>query len=102
MDEKSIELHLNDHDNKIENLHHRVKNVEQKQEALLELATSVKELSINMKYMVEEQQRQGERLEALEKAPADEAKYIRRQIIGAIISALIGAGIGALLALIIK
>lgn len=102
MDEKTIELHLNDHDHEIGSLKHRVKACEEKADTILELTTSVHDLSINMKHMLEEQKRQGERLEALEKAPADEARYVRRQILAAVISGVVGAILGALLALIIK
>ncbi|MBO5968471.1 MAG: hypothetical protein J6S14_08235 [Clostridia bacterium] len=101
MDEKQIELKLNDHDHEIGSLKERVSTCEERQGTIYDLASSVKELSINMKYMLEEQRRQGTRLEALEQAPTEEAKYIRRQVIAAVIAGVVGTIVGALISLII-
>ena len=67
-----------------------------------EMALAVKELATNMKYMLEEQKKQGERLENLEKAPVDEAAYFKRVTVGCIITGAISAIISAVLAFIIK
>lgn len=102
MDDKQIELKLNDHDHEIGSLKERVSTCEERQSTIYDLASSVKELSINMKYMLEEQRKQGSRLEALEQAPKEEAKFVRRQVISAIITGVLGTIVGALLALIIS
>ena len=52
--------------------------------------------------MVEEQKKQGKRLDQLEKEPLENAKYIKRTIITSIITSVVGAVIGALITLIIK
>lgn len=67
-----------------------------------EMALAVKELATNMKYMVEEQKKQGVRLENLEKAPVDEAVYYKRVAVACLITGIIGAVISAVLAFIIK
>ena len=67
-----------------------------------EMALAVKELATNMKYMLEEQKRQGARLENLEKAPIDESIYMRRVIKSCIVTGVIGAILSAVLAFIIK
>lgn len=67
-----------------------------------EMALAVKELATNMKYMLEEQKKQGARLENLEKAPIDESIYIRRVIKSCIVTGTIGAILSAVLAFIIK
>lgn len=67
-----------------------------------EIALAVRELATNMKYMLEEQKKQGARLENLEKAPVDEAVYYKRVAVGCIITGIIGAIISAVLAFIIK
>lgn len=67
-----------------------------------EIALAVRELATNMKYMLEEQKKQGARLESLEKAPVDEAAYFKRVTIGCIITGTISAIISAVLAFIIK
>ncbi len=66
------------------------------------MAIAVKELATNMKYMLEEQKKQGARLESLEKAPVDEAAYFKRVTVGCIITGTISAIISAVLAFIIK
>lgn len=67
-----------------------------------EMAIAVKELATNMKYMLEEQKKQGARLESLEKAPVDEAAYFKRVTIGCIITGAISTIISAVLTFIIK
>lgn len=67
-----------------------------------EMALAVKELATNMKHMLEEQKKQGERLENLEKVPVDEAVYYKRVAVGCIITGAISAIISAVLAFIIK
>lgn len=95
-------LKLNDHDHEIKSLKHRVDEIEEKQSEIGSLAQSVNELAINMRYMVEEQKKQGERLRKLETEPLDNAKYYKRTIITAIITAFIGAILGAIISLVIK
>lgn len=89
-------------------LKRRVEKVEKELDITKNLVISVNELAINMKYMCEELTKQGERLdrqseriEKLEKEPLDEAKYYKRQIIGCIITGVVGAVIGAIIGLII-
>ena len=67
-----------------------------------EMALAVKELATNMKHMLEEQKKQGARLENLEKAPIDESIYMRRVIKSCIVTGIIGAILSAVLAFIIK
>lgn len=67
-----------------------------------EMALAVKELATNMKHMLEEQKKQGARLENLEKAPIDESIYMRRVIKSCIVTGIIGAILSAILAFIIK
>lgn len=100
MTEQEVVLELNDHTHEIKSLKHRVDEVEKKQETIGSLAQSVNELAINMKYMVEEQKEQGQRLRRLESEPADSAKYYKRLIIGSICTTILGAIIGALIALL--
>lgn len=99
MEEIDIELKINDHEHEIGSLKHRVKSIEEKQSEISTLTNSVNELAINMRYMLEEQKEQGNRLRALETEPSDNAKYYRRTIITSVITAVVGAAIGALIAL---
>lgn len=78
MTDNQVELKLNDHDHEIKSLKHRVKDVEDKQSEIGALTASVNELAINMRYMVEEQKKQGQRLNKLESEPIDNARYYKR------------------------
>ena len=100
-EDEQIIIKLNDHDHEIKSLKHRIEGVEKNQDSINKLTVSVNELAINMKYMVEEQKKQGNRLSVLEKEPGDNAKYYKRLALGTICTSVIGAIIGALIALLI-
>lgn len=98
----SIEVQIVDLHHSVAEHDRRLGEVEKKQNTILDLTLSVKELSINMKNMLDEQKRQGKRLDELEKEPGETAKYLKRTVISAVASGLIGAILGAVLALILK
>ena len=98
MTNEDIAVKLENHEQEIKSLKHRMSEREKADEALIELTTSVKTLGLNMEYMLKEQQKQGERLERLEHEPTEEYKHYKRLIIGCIITTVIGAAIGAVLA----
>ena len=102
IEEKEIILKLNDHEHEIVSLKHRIKAVEDNQKALSDLIRSVDKLANSMENMVSEQKEQGIRLERLENAPADDFKYYKRLIVGCVLTGVIGAVLGALIALVIK
>lgn len=81
---------------------HRIDALEEDTEALHELATSVRLLADGMKRMTNEQEKQGKRLEALEKQPAERWNNMTRTIFTSVISTLAGGFVGALAALLIK
>lgn len=64
------------------------------------LTVAVEKMAVNMENMLEEQKKQGERLEKLEKEPAETGKQIKSVIITAAVSTVVGAIIAALLTLI--
>lgn len=64
------------------------------------LTVSIEKMAVSMENMLEEQKKQGERLEKLEKEPADSYRQIKMSIITAIISAVVGAIVGAVLVLL--
>ena len=98
MTEEAIAVRLENHEQEIKSLKHRMTEQEEKDKTLTELTTSVKTLAVNMEYMAKEQQKQGERLERLEHEPTEEYKHYKRLIIGCVITTVIGAVIGAILA----
>lgn len=65
-----------------------------------DLTVSVKEMAVNMGNMLEEQKKQGERLEKLEREPAETSKQIKQAIITTIVGTAVGAAVTAILMLI--
>lgn len=64
------------------------------------LTVSVEKMAVNMTNMLEELKKQGERLEKLEKEPAEAHKQIKMSVITALISAVVGAVVTAVLMLL--
>ena len=87
---EGVLLKLNDHDNRISELSHRVSGQEEQIKIIGELSLSVRELAVNMKNMVREQISQGERITRLERAPI--TRY--ETLICAVLSAAAGALLG--------
>ncbi len=102
MNLEDMVIRLTKHNEEIGSLKHRMDDVEEAMAAQVSLTRSVDKLATNMEYMCKEQVSQGKRLERLEQAPAEEFKHYKRAIATALSGTLIGAVIGALLALIIK
>lgn len=98
MTDEAIAVRLENHEQEIKSLKHRMDEREEKDKTLSDLTTSVRTLAVNMEYMAKEQQKQGERLERLEHEPTDEYKHYKRLIIGCIITTVIGTVLGAILA----
>lgn len=98
MTDEAIAVRLENHEQEIKSLKHRMDEREEKDKTLSELATSIRTLAVNMEYMAKEQQKQGERLERLEHEPTDEYKHYKRLINGCIITTVIGTVLGAILA----
>lgn len=101
MTNEDIAVRLENHEQEIKSLKHRMDEQEGKDKTLAELTISVKTLATNMEYMAKEQQKQGERLERLEHEPADNYKHYKRLVIGCVLTTIMGALLGAILANII-
>lgn len=102
MNTEDMIIRLTKHSEEIGSLKHRMSDVEEAVQAQVSLARSVDRLATNMEYMCKEQASQGRRLEQLEQAPAKDFKHYKRAIVTAVTGTLVGAVIGALLALITK
>ena len=102
MTDEEVAVELEGLSHEIGSLKHRVKTLEDEHKTITTLTSSVNELAINMRYMVEEQKKQGERLQKLESAPLKTATKIKDEFIKAIISVVVGAIIGAFITLILK
>lgn len=75
----------------------RIQLLENNVRQINELTVSVKEMAVNMGNMLKELEKQGERLEALEKEPAETTKQIKQAIITAIVGTIVGAVVTAVI-----
>jgi hypothetical protein len=98
--ETETRVKLAEHGKEIGSVKHRVKGLEEQQKSIHELAISVKELVLNMQYMLEEQKEQGKRLELLEQEPSRQYKQLKTIIITALTTTIVGSIVGAILMLI--
>lgn len=64
------------------------------------LTVSIEKMAVNMANMLEEQKRQGERLDELEKEPAETLKQIRHSVITTMVGTIVGAVVTAVLMLL--
>lgn len=95
MTDEEIVVKLTEYHKEIDSLNHRTGELEEQNKMIQDLVLSVKELALNMRNMMEEQKRQGDRLALLEKEPADRLRQIRTAVITALASGIIGIVIGA-------
>lgn len=78
----------------------RINLLEEDFRKLNTLTVAVEKMAVNMENMLAEQKKQGERLVALEKEPAETHKQIKQAIITSIIGTIVGAVGTAVLMLI--
>lgn len=78
----------------------RITVLEETVRQINDLTVSVREMAVSMKNMLEEQKRQGDRLEELEKEPAETHKQIKMSVTTALVGAVVGAIAAAVLALL--
>lgn len=100
MDNTEIAVRLEAHEHEIGSLKHRVKELEAESRALQELTVCVNKMAVNMENMIGELAKHGERLEAIEKAPAETNKQIKQAIITSIVGTIVGAAVTAVLMLL--
>ena len=97
MTNEEIAVKFEDHEHEIKSLKHRMAKCEEEQSVLNKLASSVDVLAVNMKHMADEQKKQGEHIEKLEKEPVEEFKHYKRLVIGCVITTVLGAILGVVL-----
>ena len=100
MDETEIAVKLEAHEHEIGSLIQRVKELEEVSKTLQALTISVNKMAVSMENMMSELQKQGTRLEELEKVPAETNKQVKGAIITALVCGVIGAVLTAILTLI--
>lgn len=88
---EEIAAKIAEHENRIKVSEDRIADLARVQEQIQDLTVSVKELAIGVKNLTGTTDDLKLRMDKQEAAPAEEMKYIRRQIITAIITAIISA-----------
>ena len=68
----------------------RITALEENVQQINILVVSIEKMEVNMEHMLEEQKRQGERLEKLEAEPAEANKQIKMAIITTIVGLIVG------------
>lgn len=79
----------------------RLDRLEESTAAVVKLASSVEQLAQNMDRMAREQEKQGDRLSALEKQPGERWNTMTRTIFTSAVSTVCGGLMGALVALLL-
>lgn len=97
MTENEVAVKLAEYGKEIGSLKYRVGDVEKEMNVIQNLAMSVQKLAINMENMLEEQKKQGGRIEALEARPAEHWNTVTRAAVTTIVGAIVGAAITILL-----
>ena len=92
MDNEEIAVKLTALEHETKSAKHRIDDLEAQNQAIQDLALGVKELSINMGNMLEEQKRQGKDIEKLKAEPAERWSSMKRTIF----NQMVGAGAAAL------
>lgn len=98
--ETDVAVKLEAHEHEIGSLKHRVEGLEAESKTTHELAMSVNRLAVSMENMLQEINRQGERLEELEKVPAETNKQVRQAIINTLVGGIVGAFVTAILTIL--
>lgn len=78
----------------------RIALLEEEFRKLNSLTVAVEKMAVNMENMLVEQKRQGERLEDLEKEPAETHKQIKLAVITSVIGTVAGAAVMAIITLL--
>ncbi len=91
MTDTEVAVKLENHDQQIKSLKHRMDEQEEQGKSLSSLALSVQKLALSMESMIEEQKNQGARLAKLEAEPAERWSSMTRTIFNTIV----GSGAGA-------
>lgn len=92
MDNEEIAVKLTALEHATKSAKHRIDDLEAQNQAIQDLALAVKELTINMSNMLEEQRRQGKDIEKLKAEPAERWSSMKRTVF----NQMIGAGAAAL------
>lgn len=78
----------------------RIQLLEDNVQQINALTVSVEKMAVNMENMLVEQRKLSDRMEALEKEPAETNKQVRQAIITAVVGTIVGAVVTAVLMIV--
>ena len=90
MTAEEIAVALAEHGKEIDAMKHRVGDLETETRVINDLAMSTQRMAVNMENMLEEQKRQGERLESLEGRDGKKWREVTKHVVTALVSILLG------------
>lgn len=91
MENEEIAVKLTALEHETKSAKHRIDDLETQNQAIQDLALSVKELTINMSNMLQEQKKQGEDIEKLKAEPGERWSSMKRTVFNTIVGAMAGA-----------
>lgn len=100
MTEEEVAVSIAEQRKEIGSLKHRMEDVENMTQSINELAISVRELTLGMKQMLDRQEEQDNRLLKIEQEPADNWRQLKRMVLTAAVSGIVGAAVGAIIAML--
>ena len=98
MESEQVSIMLTQHEQLLAGLERRMMKIEETQAQIADLTISVREIAVSVKNMTEEQKQQGDRLRLLEQKPA----RLWDTAMGAIITGIIGAVLGAVVTYLVR
>lgn len=100
MDETEVAVKIEVHEYEISFLKNRLKDLEAQARTIHELSIALNKMAVSMENILQELNRQGERVEVLEKVPVETGKQIKAAIITALVGGAVGAVMTAILTLL--
>lgn len=100
VDETEVAVKLEVHEHEIGTLKYRIRSLEAQSKFVQEFAISINKMSVSMENILQELNRQGERLETLERVPAENGKLIKAAITTALLSSIVGAVVTAVVTIL--
>lgn len=102
MEDVELVRTLTDHDNEIKSLKRRMNNVEEVTKEIRGMALSIERMAIEAKNTGDKVDSMAAKVEALEKKPGEKAEKLKDSLITDMLKVIVGAALGAVLALILK
>lgn len=98
----NLEAKVIEHGEQIKTLFENQKRIEKVVDKIEQLTLSIEKMAVIQTDLIEEQKDIKKDIKGIKEEPANDAKYLKREIIKTIVVGVVSAIVGALLALVIK